>query len=116
MKRLLVGLLISSLAVVTAGCAGESATVEDENEPDLAGVVLVGIDQYGEEEPLGTSQGGNASSRIETPHASCQGCGPVPDPWKSIVGPVPDPWDPDPPADPSANGSGGADGHSKRKR
>lgn len=22
----------------------------------------------------------------------CASCGPVPDPWKSIVGPVPDPW------------------------
>ncbi len=114
MKRhRLIGSIIIPFAVVGSGCAVES-TASEEDASEEPNVVLFGIDEYGDEgQP---SFDGHARSHVEKRHASCQGCGPVPDPWKSIVGPVPDPWDPDRPADPPANDGSAPENRSKRKR
>lgn len=97
MKRSIINLAPLSLAIVLAGCADASP---DASEPELADV---GIGELDDRQPATSDE--SASSHADSQHQRlhrCTGCGPVPDPWKSIAGPVPDPWDPDPPADSAA--------------
>jgi hypothetical protein len=96
MKRVIIGRAgVFALAFAFAtGCAAEASTVEaEEHEPEeQAGVGLV-------HDPIGSV--GNLATSAERPiqikrigntPKGCGGCGPVPDPWQSVLGPVPDPW------------------------
>lgn len=118
MKRLLVvGTLTSSLVALAAlatGCAAELPAPEEEHEQafDHQGP-LTDLGRAHAEEPTSTSDG----LRVEAA-TGCHGCGPVPDPWKSVAGPVPDPWDPDPSSahTPASSGSSGRPGGGSGKR
>jgi hypothetical protein len=101
------------LAVFFAvGCAAEPPRT---NEPDESedGVELVGALDRGSAKtnaPASSEPGVKRYRAVPTANGLDE-CGPVPDPWKSLVGPVPDPWNTKRPPDPNAGSSGS--GHKK---
>lgn len=100
------------LAACAIGCAAEPTTYGLESDQTAAGVWMVGLGSDGEELPnTADLPGSSAEERhlVAPAKSSCPGCGPVPDPWKSIAGPVPDPWQTRPPHAPH-DGSGSAGG------
>lgn len=121
MKRSIIGQvgLFSLLASLGAGCAAEQTTHELESDQTAEGARMVGIGSDGEELPTAMSSSDRPiQRRLSDPtKSSCPGCGPVPDPWKSIVGPVPDPWQTKSPPDPpgkNVSGTPSSDGSNRK--
>ncbi len=100
MKRLLLALSIVPLTLSgIAGCAVDAAPSDDDDVPNLTGGVHAEINRDGKDIGETTSDVGETAHRLQA--SGCTGCGPVPDPWKSVAGPVPDPWTPDKPTEPA---------------
>jgi hypothetical protein len=110
-----IGLLLV-LAAFAGGCGAEPTLHEGEGDEAVQGAQLIGIGGNGEEMP---SAGVSTEQPVQNKHlatpakSSCPGCGPVPDPWKSVRGPVPDPWQTKNPA--PTSGETGGDGNGNRK-
>lgn len=102
-------LFAALLALASSGCAVRTEPEDGvpdapvREEPPLE--EEVGIEEYRDVADAPALPG--VRDVVMTKQAGCPGCGPVPDPWKSVAGPVPDPWDPDPSHD---------DGRGKNKR
>ena len=105
---------LSALLVAAAvGCAAEQ-TNDFYGDETGGGAQIVGLGSDGEELPSGFDSSDRPVQKkhiVDPTRSTCPGCGPVPDPWKSVLGPVPDPWQTK-----NNTGSSGTDNNGSNKK
>jgi len=91
MNRLFIG-LISVLALTSAAACTGASEEETETSDSAETEINSGYAQGDKGTQAVDAWGRPIEQRPTNPGAQCPGCGPVPDPWKSMQTPPSNPW------------------------